>query len=223
MNILAKYPSRNRPNLFKARWNNWNNQSSQRYPIHWLCSFDEDDPTMNNPDIQSFCNERMIEYHYGNSKTKIEACNADLDKTTDRWEALILISDDMECRRPYWDKVIAQDFNDNLNQGIWYNDNRQDNLCTLSVFGRPIYQEFGYVYHPAFKTWYADNYYHYQLESTNRLKRSTEYLVKHQWRKENDDTLMDRNNNADLVEQDRQTYYRLLGIASSNNKTTQTV
>jgi hypothetical protein len=40
---------------------------------------------------------------------------------------------------------------------LWFNDGHQaDKLNTLSVMGKTMYQSFGYIYHPAYKSFYCD-------------------------------------------------------------------
>ena len=60
---------------------------------------DTDDATMNNQEMRDYFKNLKdsydvdIVYHYGDSKSKIEACNANLEN--ENGDAVILVSDDM--------------------------------------------------------------------------------------------------------------------------------
>src|SRR5690606_20121967 len=67
---------------------------------------------------------RGAEVHVGNSKSKVQAINADIPK--DQWDILVLASDDHVPVHNGWDERIVQDM-DTLEgpRLLWYRDVRQ--------------------------------------------------------------------------------------------------
>lgn len=205
MRILLKYPSRSRPELFKRRVENWQSLASGEHPLHWLCSFDADDASMNNDATKTFCRERGIEHYYGDSKTKVEAINADIDKTDFEWDVLALVSDDFAALGKHWDRHIAEDLGGRSDRAIWYPDGNQMRVCTLVIMGREIYRSWGFVYHPGYKSVYCDNYYQLLLQREARLKFVKKYIFQHQWKV---DELVRRNEVPAIYEADKALFAR---------------
>jgi hypothetical protein len=129
-------------------------------------SADSDDTTMTRNIItdeiklilkrSAYCN-----VFFGNSKTKIEAVNADMEKVDYPWDIVVLVSDDMIPQVKGYDDVIRNYMISRFpdTDGIlWFNDGTQGNkLNTLSIMGRKIYDSFGYIYHPSYKSLFCDN------------------------------------------------------------------
>lgn len=210
MKFLLKYPTKSRPELFRACFGNWQGIASGEHSIKWLVSADNDDPTMNTPEMREWCALRDIPIHYGNSRSKVEACNADLHLAGDDWDVLVLVSDDMVAM-PNWDATIAEHMPADLNCGLWFPDGRQRKLCTLSVFGRPILDTVlgGFVYHPSFQSVWADNYYQWLMQRAGLLKFVDVPIARHAWQEQNADALMRRNESRELYRVDRATFQRL--------------
>lgn len=97
----------------------------------------------------------------GNSKSKIEAVNADINDYQKPWDIILIVSDDMILRRHGWDEVIRKEFAKNypnLDGAMWFHDHsKQREICTLSCMGRKLYDSFGYVYHPSYFSFWCDN------------------------------------------------------------------
>ena len=77
---------------------------------------DEDDSTMNTNDIKNFLDSHIdsgvdLIYHYGDSKSKVEACNANMDN--EHADAILLISDDMTLKLVNYDDVIEVQYPNN--------------------------------------------------------------------------------------------------------------
>jgi hypothetical protein len=74
MNILIKFPTRNRPEKFIQIFLKYQHMLSGNHTVKFIVSMDLDDPTMNNDRIRKFLgNQKNVSYFYGNSKSKIEA------------------------------------------------------------------------------------------------------------------------------------------------------
>jgi len=128
-------------------------------------SADKDDTTMTrsliSDEIKSILKPAAYSVvHFGDSKTKIEAVNADMDKIEYEWDIVVLVSDDMIPQVKGYDDVIRNymlsKFPDT--DGIlWFNDGTQaSNLNTLTIMGKKMYDSFGYIYHPSYKSLFPD-------------------------------------------------------------------
>lgn len=210
MRFLLKYPTRSRPELFKERVRNWCDTSSGMHTLTWLVSADYDDETMNTFEIWEWCGVEGVNLIYGDNHSKVEACNADLQLAGSDWDVLVLVSDDMVAA-PGWDQTIADNMPDDLNMGLWFPDGRQRRLCTLSIFGRPILDNVlgGFIYHPEFKSVWADNYYQWIMQQHGLLKFVDIQIARHAWQEQNRDALMQRNESRELYRLDRATFERL--------------
>jgi glycosyltransferase involved in cell wall biosynthesis len=100
------------------------------------------------------------EIYYGTSTTKIEAVNADITTIPWNWEMVVLVSDDMVPQVKGYDDVLRSHMIANYadTDGIlWVNDGTQaNNLNTISIMGRKMYDSFGYLYYPAYKSLFCD-------------------------------------------------------------------
>lgn len=161
MTILVKYPTRSRPQRFLKTLSEWITSATDLSKISWLISYDADDQTMTEPIIKAAYNlsPNLIAVK-GASKTKIEACNSDIEKVP-VWGVVLLISDDTWCRRAGWDQMIRDNmlkYYPNTDGCLWFHDGtKQREICTISCIGRRYYDRFGYIYHPSFSSFFCDN------------------------------------------------------------------
>jgi hypothetical protein len=100
------------------------------------------------------------EIYYGNNHSKIEAVNADINSVPWQWDIVLLVSDDMIPLYNGYDDVIRNHMiakfpdTDGI---IWINDGTQgNNLNTISIMGRKMYDSFGYIYHPSYRSLFCD-------------------------------------------------------------------
>jgi len=175
---------------------------------------DEDDATMNNPSMHQWISSRArcanIECFYGQSKSKIEACNANLEGVDG--DVLMLASDDMVPVQMGYDEIIFKCFEHafpDFNGAIKFWDGlrpKEDPLMTLTVMGFPLYKQFGYIYNPEYKSLYCDNE---QTEVCHRLGKlaiAPYCIIRHEWTNEPFDTLHARNENKDMYDVDSKTF-----------------
>ncbi len=98
--------------------------------------------------------------YYGNSKTKIEAVNADMISIPWAWDMVVLVSDDMVPQVKGYDDILRNRMlthYPDTNGILWVNDGAQgSNLNTISIMGKVMYDSFGYIYHPAYKSLFCD-------------------------------------------------------------------
>lgn len=116
----------------------------------------------------------------GDHKSKIEAVNGG---QVSSWDILLLASDDMvPVAQGYARRVIdamAQHF-PLLDGALYFDDNYAGRkLCTLPILGRRLYDHFGYVYYPEYKSFFCDNEQTEVLLATNRLVYVGEKLIEH--------------------------------------------
>jgi RNA binding exosome subunit len=124
---------------------------SGKHDVKFLLSFDTDDISMNNAGIRNWLKNQgeSVQAYWGNSKTKIQAINADLEHAKD-YDILLLASDDMIPQTQNYDDIIVQDMEKYYPDGdgvLHYNDDKQkERLNTLSIMGKKYFDRFGYIY-----------------------------------------------------------------------------
>lgn len=127
-----------------------------------VVSCDVDDPTMTGSDVQQRLFQIMSKFewnalYYGANSSKIEACNADIEKVDYPWDIVVLVSDDMTPDVRGYDDAIRRAATPDLDCVIWFNDGFQGyNLNTLSIYGRKRYEQFGSMYNPEYKSLFCD-------------------------------------------------------------------
>lgn len=165
MRILLKCPTRSRPQRVIQTISKYIELANNPMDIGIAVSCDEDDMTMRPNLVQEELLSRMR--HCGWSRvffspnhSKIEACNADMKEIDYKWDIVVLVSDDMVPQLKGYDDVIRNTmlarFPD-TNGILWFHDGCQgDKLNTLTIFGRKMYESFGYLYHPDYKSLFCD-------------------------------------------------------------------
>jgi hypothetical protein len=159
MKILIKFPTRNRKNKFFEVLQKYYDFAIDLSKIEFLITLDYDDESMNNQEVidklKSYENLRFV---FGKSNNKIHAVNRDIELGD--WDIILLASDDMIPIEKGYDEQIR--FNMTINypntDGIlWFNDGNRKDLNTLCILGKKYYERFGYIYHPDYKSLWADN------------------------------------------------------------------
>ncbi len=163
MNILIKYPSRGRPELFKQTTQKFIDKLSAKHDVKFVFSLDIDDKTMNNSEIIEFMMSLPIKkkINFRNNKSKVDAINTDLDD--EKFDILIYIQDDLTPIIHGYDDLIANQFEKSeygLDCMIHFQTPRwSDSLDIYCVMGKRYYDRFGYVYHPSYKALFCDDEY----------------------------------------------------------------
>jgi len=181
--------------------------------MEFLLSFDEDDIMMNNPHMRKILDSQGegVRYYFGNSKSKIQAVNADMDKAPD-YDILLLASDDMVPVQHGYDDMIATDMQTHfpdLDGVLHYNDGiRGEALNTLCIMGKPYYDRFGYIYNPEYTSVFCDN----EFTEVSRMLGKAAYIdkliIQHKWMEQGKDALYQRNEDPDLYSKDGQVFVR---------------
>ena len=185
MKILIKFPTRSRPDKFFDVLNKYVENANDLSNIAFLISCDHDDPTMNNPEViaklEKLKEKLKLAYFFGNSKTKIQAVNADVNKING-WDVLLLASDDMVPVIKGYDDQIRKDMYSyfmNTDGTLWYNDGGQDKINTLSILGRKYYDRFGYIYHPSYISLWCDNEFTEVSIKLGRCQKIDKKIIEH--------------------------------------------
>jgi hypothetical protein len=165
MRILLKCPTRSRPAQFVRILNQYVSLANRPDLLGVCVSCDQDDSTMTDVSVQHQIKNitykvAWSEIYYGTSTNKIEAVNADISSISWPWEIVIIVSDDMGPQVKGYDDVLRSHMIANFadTDGIlWVNDGTQlKHLNTISIMGRKMYDSFGYLYHPAYKSLFCD-------------------------------------------------------------------
>lgn len=210
MRILVKFPTRERPIRFdkavhamidmQAVRPGWEGEHTSEY----LFAIDDDDRSMYQvlPSIRCSKGPRV---------SKIEAVNRGLPGDY-AWDIVVLASDDMLCQVQGWDDIIRKDMVEHFPDTdgcLWYPDGHQNNLCTLPVMGRKYFDRFGYIYHPSYKSLWADNEQHEVADSLGKMRYCNQQLFTHMhpgWGTAKMDRLYQSNNKFE--KQDRENFQR---------------
>mgnify|MGYP003112719173 CR=1 FL=1 len=208
--LLVKFPTRNRPEKFKRILERYIEFLSGKHDVRFVITMDEDDETMNNKKMKSYL-KRIIKkgtdlvYYYGNSKTKVEACNANMENEDD-FDVLILISDDMNPQQRGYDDIIFQAYSElfpDFDGAIKFHDGlRNDVLMTLPVMGKKLYDRFDYIYNPLYTSLYCDTEQTEVFYRMNKLGVSNICIAKHEWTSAPFDELHARNENPQMYHKD---------------------
>jgi hypothetical protein len=168
MNILVKWPTRGRANLFFQTFAQWRALESRRHRVVYLIAIDAGDPAMNNPAVLQKLEQTVdVIYRIGPAeRSKIDACNSDLSEAPAligmQPDVLILASDDMIPQAEHWDDIIAGTMRRQfpaMDGALHFDDGYigSNRLITLSIMGWNLYRRFGWVYHPAYRSMFCDN------------------------------------------------------------------
>ena len=210
--ILIKFPTRGRFDKFFSTLDLYYDKLSKKYPYHFVITCDEDDPVMNNPEaIQKLNTYPHLSYYFGYNKSKIEACNANLEKHLD-FDILILASDDMIPKVKAFDRAIVNYMKKefpNFDGILHFDDGFQHkNIVTLPIMGKKYYERFGYIYHPSYVSLFCDNEMTLVAQMINKLIYINLLLIEHQHplaNKANYDSLYEKNDV--FYERDRKVYF----------------
>jgi len=165
MKILLKCPTRSRPAQFLSVLQKYVSLANRPDLLGVCVSCDQDDSSMTPVNVQhSIKNITHVtswcEIYYGASTTKIEAVNVDMSSIPWEWDIVVLVSDDMVPQVKGYDDIIRNHMvtrYPDTNGIVWVNDGTQGSkLNTITIMGRVMYNSFGYLYHPAYKSLFCD-------------------------------------------------------------------
>ena len=182
MNLIIKFPTRGRADKFldvlKTYIEFMDDKSTKI-----IVSCDNDDETMKQTyvtdELSSMENVTVV---FGDSKTKIEACNADMDGVD--FDIVLLASDDMVPQVRGYDTIIKEameDYFPDTDGVLWFNDGYQSRaMNTLCILGKKYYDRFGYIYHPDYVSLWCDNEFTVVANMLGRQKYFERVIIQHQ-------------------------------------------
>jgi len=182
--ILMKVTSRERPEQLMRCIEEYHKLADNPRQMVWLFSFDIDDEKMQarKEEITSlmFKLRLVANIVWANSVSKIDAINRDfLTYKDNNWHILLNISDDQLPVVQGYDDIIREAMPDNLDASLWFSDSHQNDIITQEILGKWYAVKQGYIYYPAYKSFFCDN------ESTDvatlkgKLLKFDQCIVKH--------------------------------------------
>ena len=215
--LLIKYPTRERPEIFKTLINQYIKNLSGKRKIKFIISLDNNDSSCNNKNFINFLDELKtkidLDYYFGISENKIHACNRDIP--VDNWKVCILVSDDMVPKKHSFDDIIMNDMKQyypDLDGVLNYNAYSaafeqhipgRGSLMVLSIMGKKYYDRFGYIYNPIYKSLFADDEQTRIARRLNKIVDINHRIISHEWSSIKDDL---RKKTESLDSEDRQIF-----------------
>jgi hypothetical protein len=159
MKILYKFPSRERPYKFFNAVDNIIAQAQHKnYQI--MATLDLDDDMMTTKDVK----EKLDSYGdvlkpiFGMSGGKVDAINRDM-YLSGEWDVMMLMSDDFYISKPGFDVAVLDEYRKGFSGLLHFPDQVAGaRLCTFPIMDFQYFKRFNFVYHPGFKSVYADNW-----------------------------------------------------------------
>jgi hypothetical protein len=189
MRILVQFPTYGRAEKFLRVLAQYVELASVDNHISFNINCDTSDLSMTTPYIR-----HRIDYIFSLSENmdyslfldehteKISAINDHIPK--EGWDIVVCASDDMIPKVDDWDKEISDammKYFPDLDGCVHFNDgNTNGDLITFSILGRKLYEEFGYIYHPDYKSLYCDNEFTEEVRRMGREKYIDKVIVSHE-------------------------------------------
>lgn len=152
MKIRVIFPTRGRKEKFNQTFNKYFELQEQRNRYFVIADY-------NDPQRPEKDNRYQLDV--GSSFSKIHAINRGTQYLQDNdWDIVLLASDDMIPQRKGWDTEIVKQMKQHYpdNDGVlWFYDGVRKDLNTLVCMGRKYFERFGFLYNPAYETFYCDN------------------------------------------------------------------
>lgn len=156
LKILFKYPTRGRRQRFIDGMDSIINNLANTKDFQILISADKDDPEMT---AITDCKYPNSTIYYGESKSKVDAINRDVEFAEPDWDIIVNMADDMRWIFYGFDDIIRQQFADgDLDKLIHIPDQDAKNLlATMYIAGRTYYERLNYIYNPIYSSLFCDN------------------------------------------------------------------
>jgi len=189
MKLLVQFPTLNRADKFLRVLDKYVEQTSRWNNVFFNVNCDADDTSMTDAYIQ-----KRIRYilrkrpnvdgqiYYDKDTTKISSINAHIEDRD--FDIVICASDDMVPKVPSWDQEIVSAMTNHfpeLDGCVHFNDgNTNGNLITFSILGKKLYDYFGYIYHPDYKSLYCDDEFTQEVKRLNKEKYIDKVIISHE-------------------------------------------
>jgi len=189
MKLLIQFPTYGRPTKFLKVLDKYVESASSHHDIFFNINCDSADLTMTNPYIQErvkyiLGKQKNVDgkINYDQSTNKISAINDHIDEQ--EFDIVICASDDMVPKAWNWDNEIAiamKEHFPNLDGCVHFNDgNTNGDLITFSILGKSLYDYFGYIYHPDYKSLYCDDEFTQEVRRMGKEKYINKIIISHE-------------------------------------------
>lgn len=192
MKLLIQFPTLARPEKFLNCLEKYLEKASNLHELKFNINCDFYDDAMNNrvvvDKIHSLVgfntNKDNISYaiNFDDNTTKISSVNAHIQN--ENFDIVMVASDDMIPCAENWDAHIASNMEKyfpDLDGCLHYNDGYAGNkLITLSILGKKLYDYFGYIYHPDYKSLYCDDEFTQEVKRLNKVQYIDDVIIKHE-------------------------------------------
>lgn len=213
MNLLIKFPTRERPEVFRKCLIKYIELADNINDVQFLFSLDSNDPKLQeNIDVINDLTKGLSTTCIGISNSKIHAVNRDINEMKLDWDVLLLASDDMFPQVQGYDTIIKKEYatKNATDFYLWTSDGRQNRISTLSIMGKEYYNRFNYIYHPDYKSFFCDNEQTEVALKSGKCIKLDQCLIKHEHPQWNGTCKMDElyiKNNKDW-DYDKKLYYK---------------
>ena len=189
MRLLVQLPTLDRANRFLNVLNSYVGMCSSSNEVEFNINCDAEDGAMSDPYVKErmeyiFSKKANVRGNvwYDNDTEKISAINDHIDGVD--FDILVCASDDMVPQVESWDKEISdameQHFPD-LDGCVHFDDgNTHGKLITFSILGRKLYEHFGYIYHPDYKSLYCDDEFTQVVRKMGKEKYVDKVIITHE-------------------------------------------
>lgn len=182
--LLIKIPTRSRPEQFLHHLDLYYQKLSGTIDYHFLITCNNDDSSMNNEQmlqrLQAYPN---LTIRFADCKNKIDAYNRHIDEFKDRFDILLVASDDMVPVKQGYDKIIAnymlQYFPDYDGTLHFFDGHVSQATNTMPIIGKKYYERFGYIYYPGYQSMYCDNEFTLVAKILKKEKYLNELIIEH--------------------------------------------
>jgi glycosyltransferase involved in cell wall biosynthesis len=148
--IALIHPSRGRPDKARVAYHEWLNNADNDF--EYVISIDSSDPKQALY-FQLF-GEGDDEIIQNPNRSIVDAVNVACSQIVA--DIYVVMSDDFGCPKG-WDTIIKQAMPLDRPAVIQVRDTIQDEIVTLPIMNRLMYEKLGYVYHPRYFSMFADN------------------------------------------------------------------
>ena len=127
------------------------------------------------------------------------------------FDIVLLASDDMIPQKRGYDNIIRKDMVNTFEDGdgvLWYFDGYNRKTDTLSIMGKKYYDRFGYMYHPDYITFWADNEFQEVATRLKRIKFFDNVIIKHEHPDNNQQVTNDSTYQKNAISGDHAIYNR---------------
>ena len=217
MKLCIKYPTRNRPEQFKALMGKYISLLSGKHAVEFILSMDNDDPTMNNLGMANWLEAFSvavvakhpavcINWYYGVSKNKVEACNANMENISG--DVLMMIADDMMPLVKDYDDIILTRFAAEIPDGMgalkfWDGlRNKNDDLMCLQIIGVPLFKKIGHFFHPSYESVFCDDELTAVCKQLGKFVRDDRCIIRHEWNRSHFDYVREKSENRETKNRD---------------------